>query len=193
MCIRDRFETEPVQNRMGFGGKRCGIGASWLDVYKRQTQAIPAAAGLCSWVAPSHKAAWTMGLSGVKLILKYFRPGLAARLASSRTMPVSYTHLDVYKRQARDSLFASSSWHNTPLIQTYELCLLCRWSSLNNLSLIHIFRLAGAESEGFKPKLVQNRTGLTAKWCRFGAGWPRDPTCPADRGRTCLLYTSRCV
>ena len=22
------FETEPVQNRMGFGGKRCGIGAS---------------------------------------------------------------------------------------------------------------------------------------------------------------------
>ena len=82
------------------------------DVYKRQDRSLPVRPRLhCTWWPRSRREAGLQASSMQSMPWIPCMPRISAWISITCTYPVSYTHLDVYKRQV---------WHR-PLITDREL------------------------------------------------------------------------
>ena len=162
--------------------------------------------GAASGVAPPHRPVLPpRGTTGTPASLQSARQVATSAVVRGRTTacawPVSYTHLDVYKRQIHQSAYGASfnrrvktfsdRLKHARLLRGHTQKTLARLTRLSQ-SAIGSYESGLRHSSRSLRKLAQVLK-VELEWLETGKGPMELPMESYDLSDTCLLYTSRCV
>ena len=107
--VQKRFDSFMVHGRVLFFSAPCGFGKTVLaDALLRGRNVLRQSAAAPDWAIPSSAQDWDILLID-DLQLMQEEAGQQALCELIRSSPVSYTHLDVYKRQSQRSIFLKTN------------------------------------------------------------------------------------